>query len=130
MSFEFGNVEQLGNQLSVAILTDEHGDLGRECPNAECEGYSRSDRVQGSPAKVCLANGAEFRFWERGREPYSPPSLIEDPYPWQPIPQKAPHTSWQEVCWRQRCMQYFSKWLKNTNLLRLNIMVDSLSRPR
>jgi hypothetical protein len=39
MSFQLGNLKQLGNQVVVPIPKDEHGDLGRECPNADCEGY-------------------------------------------------------------------------------------------
>jgi hypothetical protein len=39
MSFAFGNVEKLGDQVVVPIPKDEHGDLGRECPNADCERY-------------------------------------------------------------------------------------------
>jgi len=39
MSFSFRNLRRLGNQVSVSIPTDEHGDLGRECPNPECLGY-------------------------------------------------------------------------------------------
>ena len=33
------HLRQLGNRISVPITTDEDGFTGRECPNAECEGY-------------------------------------------------------------------------------------------
>ena len=39
MTFRSRNLEALGNQISVPILTDEEGYLGRECPIKECEGY-------------------------------------------------------------------------------------------
>ena len=32
-------LSRLGSQVKVSIPTDEAGTLGRECPNAECEGY-------------------------------------------------------------------------------------------
>jgi hypothetical protein len=39
MSFRFDQLEQLGNKIEVPIPKDENGDLGRECPNADCLGY-------------------------------------------------------------------------------------------
>ena len=33
------HLQQLGNRISVPITADEDGFTGRECPNAECEGY-------------------------------------------------------------------------------------------
>jgi hypothetical protein len=39
MSFRFGNLKQIGDQVGVPIPKDGHGDLGRECPNADCERY-------------------------------------------------------------------------------------------
>lgn len=33
------HLEQLGNQFSIQIPTDEEGYLGRECPQEECQGY-------------------------------------------------------------------------------------------
>ena len=33
------HLRRLGNTISVPIKADEHGFTGRECPNADCEGY-------------------------------------------------------------------------------------------
>ena len=37
--FRESNLRRLGSQMSVRIEPDGDGFLGRECPNAECEGY-------------------------------------------------------------------------------------------
>lgn len=39
MSFEFRNLNRLGNQVAISIPTDDAGYLGRECPETQCEGY-------------------------------------------------------------------------------------------
>lgn len=39
MSFQFRNLQQLGNRIRVSLTTDENGLVGRECPQPECEGY-------------------------------------------------------------------------------------------
>jgi len=36
---QLSHLEQLGSKRSIAIKPDADGYLGRECPNAECEGY-------------------------------------------------------------------------------------------
>lgn len=39
MSFRFGGLRSLGNQVNVPMRPDKDGYLGRECPNPECEEY-------------------------------------------------------------------------------------------
>lgn len=39
MSFQFGKLKQIGDRIEVPIPKDENGDLGRECPSADCLGY-------------------------------------------------------------------------------------------
>lgn len=39
MSFHFRRLGRLGNQIGIPIPKDEHGYLGRECPETGCEGY-------------------------------------------------------------------------------------------
>ena len=33
------DLRQLENRISVPVTPDEDGFTGRQCPNAECEGY-------------------------------------------------------------------------------------------
>lgn len=39
MTFRSRNLQSLGNQISVPVLSDEDGYVGRECPEKDCEGY-------------------------------------------------------------------------------------------
>src|SRR5262245_19670265 len=39
MPFPLGHLRRVGNSIRVSIPGDEHGFIGRECPQKDCEGY-------------------------------------------------------------------------------------------
>ena len=49
MTFRFRNLQDIGNSISVAIPKDEHGFLGRECPESSCLGYFKVRPGTGLP---------------------------------------------------------------------------------
>jgi hypothetical protein len=49
MTFRFSNLQNIGNSVSVSIPKDEHGYLGRECPEKSCLGYFKIRPGTGLP---------------------------------------------------------------------------------
>jgi hypothetical protein len=77
MSFEFRNLERLGNSVSVSISPDEHGYLGRECPEKSCEGYFKIKPGTGLTGHdlpcvcpYCGHKGPRDTFWTKAQIEY------------------------------------------------------------
>jgi hypothetical protein len=74
MSFKFSNLNRLGSTVSVTIPTDEEGFMGRECPQKECESYSRSSPAQVLQALIFLVTGhagSPQTFWTKEQIEYA-----------------------------------------------------------
>lgn len=75
--FNTGNLERLGNQISVPINKDEDGYLGRECPVKECLGYFKITPGTGvkGPAPChcpyCGHIGDQNTFWTQEQLEYA-----------------------------------------------------------
>ncbi len=78
MSFEFRNLRNLGNHISVEPLKDEEGYVGRECPEKTCEGYFKIKPGTGLTGKslpcycpYCGHLGPTDHFWTKEQVEYA-----------------------------------------------------------
>ena len=70
MTLTPGNLRRLGNHVSIPIPKDEHGYLGRECPNQDCVGYFKIKPGTGLSGEdlpchcpYCGHKGGQNTFW-------------------------------------------------------------------
>jgi len=78
VSFEFRNLHNLGNQVSVDIPKDENGFVGRECPQSRCEGYFKIKPGTGLTGKdlpchcpYCGPVASQNHFWTKEQIEYA-----------------------------------------------------------
>jgi hypothetical protein len=69
-------LRNLGSQMTVPIPTDEHGYLGRECPEAACEGHFKvtpGTGLQGVPCHCpyCGHEGGSDKFFTKEQIEYA-----------------------------------------------------------
>jgi hypothetical protein len=74
MAGRFDNVNSFPKSVSIKISNDEHGYLGRECPNKDCEGYfkirpSTSKRAAGTNlhCAYCGHSAQMDHFWTKAQ---------------------------------------------------------------
>lgn len=78
MTFGFRNLQNLGKQLSISILPDAEGFLGRECPAKACEGYFKIKPGTGLTGPklpchcpYCGHTGSPQQFWTKDQVEYA-----------------------------------------------------------
>lgn len=78
MTFDFNNLNRLGNRLSISIPKDGEGYLGRECPRQQCEGYFRIKPGTGLHGKdlpchcpYCGHKDSQDHFWTKAQVEYA-----------------------------------------------------------
>ncbi len=78
VAFRMSHLKRLGNQISVPIKTDEEGYLGRECPEAACEGYFKVKSGTGLTGAdipchcpYCGHAGPPTEFWTKEQLEYA-----------------------------------------------------------
>jgi hypothetical protein len=78
LAFEFRNLRRLGNRVDIALPKDKDGFLGRECPQAACEGYFKikpGTGLKGSElpchCPYCGHTDSHDRFWTKEQVEYA-----------------------------------------------------------
>src|SRR5262245_44734356 len=78
MSFGFDGLRRLGNRIQIPIPMDAMGFVGRECPEAECEGYFKirpGTGLKGSGVPChcpyCGYTSSHNSFWTREQIEYA-----------------------------------------------------------
>jgi hypothetical protein len=78
VSFQFRNLQRLGNRVAVPVPKDENGFLGRECPQPECEGYFKIKPGTGLSGETlpchcpyCGHTASHDHFWTKEQLEYA-----------------------------------------------------------